>query len=188
MKQGLSALRPIGIVLLLAALTATLAACSGIPRQQRDQEQLERYLQYSGPPVDRITYLGHYYGWQSLSQTQLVVWTTPNDAYLLTVVPPCTDLPFVQRIGLTSTARTVSVRFDSVLVRHWRCQISEIRPIDYSRMRKDMRARHDQEKAMPPHNGDEQGNGGSPQDNNPQADDNPRDNSPRDHHSRMELS
>jgi hypothetical protein len=36
---------------------------------------------------------------------------------------------------------------DAVLVDHWRCQISEIRPMDYLRMKRDLREEHAQEKA-----------------------------------------
>jgi hypothetical protein len=136
--------------LLLAAALLT-AACSGIPRREQDQAQLDRYLRYAGPPVDHITYLGHYDGWQSVSRYQLVLWTNINDAYLITVLPPCEDLQFAQRIGITQTAHTISSRFDHVLVRHWRCQISEIRPIDYRRMRADERAEREQQKAAQPH-------------------------------------
>ena len=131
------------VSLLVAALLA--AGCSGIPRRERDQEQLDRYLRYAGEPVDRITYLGHYDNWQSVSRYQLVLWTNINDAYLITVRPPCEDLQFAQRIGITQTASTISARFDAVLVKHWRCQISEIRPVDYLRMKRDERA----EKADP---------------------------------------
>jgi hypothetical protein len=134
-------------VLLVAALLA--AGCSGIPRRERDQEQLERYMRYAGEPVDHITYLGHYDNWQSVSRYQLVLWTNINDAYLITVRPPCEDLQFAQRIGITQTASTISSRFDAVLVKHWRCQISEIRPVDYLRMKKDARAEKAQEKADP---------------------------------------
>jgi hypothetical protein len=134
-------------VLLVAALVA--AGCSGIPRRQRDQEQLDRYLRYAGDPVDRITYLGHYDNWQSVSRYQIVLWTNINDAYLITVRPPCEDLQFAQRIGITQTGSTISSRFDAVLVKHWRCQISEIRPIDYLRMKQDQRAEKAQEKSDP---------------------------------------
>jgi hypothetical protein len=34
-------------------------------------------------------------------------------------------------------------------VKHWRCQISEIRPIDYLRMKRDLREERAQEKADP---------------------------------------
>ena len=134
-------------ILLVVALLA--AGCSGIPRRERDQEQLDRYMRYAGEPVDHITYLGHYDNWQSVSRYQLVLWTNINDAYLITVRPPCEDLQFAQRIGITQTASTISSRFDSVLVKHWRCQISEIRPVDYLRMKRDERAEKAQEKADP---------------------------------------
>jgi hypothetical protein len=133
------------LVLLSAALITV--ACSGIPRRESDQETLDRYLRYAGPPVDQITYLGHYDNWQTVSPRQIVLFTNINDAYLITVRPPCENLQFVPRIGITQTAGTISSRFDAVLVKGWRCQISEIRPIDYLRMRKDLREEHAREKA-----------------------------------------
>jgi hypothetical protein len=121
------------------AMALLAAACSGIPQRVSDAEQQQQYLQYAGAPIDQFTYLSHYDSWRSLSRTQLVVWTTMNDAYLLTVREPCINLQFTQRIGLTSTAGTVSSRLDSVLVDHDRCQITEIRPVDYKKMRADLR-------------------------------------------------
>jgi hypothetical protein len=131
-------------VLLSAALIT--AACSGIPRRVRDQETLDRYLRYAGPPVDQITYLGHYDNWQVVSPYQIVLFANINDAYLITVRPPCENLQFANRFGITQTANTISSRFDAILVKGWRCQISEIRPIDYLRMRKDLREERDKEK------------------------------------------
>jgi Family of unknown function (DUF6491) len=138
------------LVLLSAALIT--AACSGIPRRERDQEQLDRYLRYAGPPVDHITYLGHYDNWQPVSSHQLVLWTGINDAYLITVRPPCENLQFSQRVGITQTANTISSKFDAVLVKGWRCPISEIRPIDYLRLRKDLREERARQKAEKPEN------------------------------------
>jgi hypothetical protein len=133
------------VLLLVAAILA--AGCSGIPRRERDQAQLERYLRYAKDPVDHITYLGHYDNWQSVSRYQLVLWTNINDAYLITVRAPCEDLQFAQRIGITQTANTISSRFDAVLVKHWRCQISEIRPVDYLQLKRDQRAEKAQQDA-----------------------------------------
>jgi Family of unknown function (DUF6491) len=130
-----------------AVLATALVACSSIPRQERDHEELDRYLKYSGDPVDRITYFGRYDGWQSIGSDRLILWTTPNDAYLITVRQPCTDLPFVQTIGVTHTSSTVYSRLDSVLVRNWKCPIAEIRPVDYRRMRADIRAEREAKKA-----------------------------------------
>ena len=133
------------LVLLAAALIT--AACSGIPRRERDQETLDRYLRYAGPPVDHITYLGHYDNWQSVSRYQIVLWTGINDAYLITVASPCENLQFAQRIAITQTANTISSRFDAILLKGWRCQISEIRPINYLKLRQDLREEHAREKA-----------------------------------------
>jgi len=69
-----------------------------------------------------------------------VLFANVNDAWLITVSPPCENLQFAPRIGITQTANTIYARFDAVLVKHWRCQITEIRPIDYLQMRRDQRA------------------------------------------------
>ena len=80
-----------------------------------------------------------------------MLFTTPFDAYLLTVRPPCNDLNFAQAIGLTSTGNTVSARLDSVTVKNMRCPIAEIRKVDYQRMQADMRAEAAKAKAGAPH-------------------------------------
>jgi hypothetical protein len=132
----------------LLTATVLLSACSGIPLKQRQDEQRARYEAYAGPPIEQFTWLGRYDSWQSIGTNQLVVWTTPFQAYLIKVAPPCENLQFANRIGLTSTANTVSARFDFVKVgRQWRCPIQEIRPVDYQRMRQDMRKQAEEAKA-----------------------------------------
>jgi len=120
---------------------AVLTACSGIPLKQRQVTQRVRYESYASAPVQQFTWLGRYDSWQPIGTNELVVWTTPAQAYLIKVAPPCESLEFTNRIGLTSTGNTVSARFDFVTVggNRWRCPIQEIRPIDYPRMRQDMR-------------------------------------------------
>jgi len=125
---------------LLVAAAAFLAACSGIPLKQRDAAELARFEAYAGKPVDHFTWLTHYQGWEPISPNQLVVWTNINQAYLITVFHPCTDLMFARRIGLSSTADTVYAHFDHVNVEGWRCTIDTIQPVDYLRMEHDLRA------------------------------------------------
>jgi hypothetical protein len=123
-----------------AAFASALALLSGCASmQQRNAQQLQQYLRYAQMPVESFTYLGHFDDWQSLSDTQLVVWTTFNEPYLITVRPPCIDLQFTQHIGLTSTAGTVTNNLDSVILEHQRCQITQIRPIDFRKMQADLR-------------------------------------------------
>ena len=130
------------------------SAGSGTPAQQ---QALARYTAYAGAPLPYFTWLGQFYSWEPLSKNQLVVFTTPGDAYLLTVWPPC-DLRFVvNAIGITSTARTVYARTDSITTNsagtgpgQWRCPIDEIRKVDYARMRADMHAQAQQKPAAQP--------------------------------------
>ena len=141
----------------LAAFAALQAGCvtstpagssppapTGTPAEQA---ALARYLAYAGPPIPYFTWLGRLYSWEGLGKDTLVVFTVPDEAYLLKVWPPC-DLRFViNAIGITSTANTVYARTDSLTVNsagtgpgRWRCPIDEIRRIDYQRMRADERA------------------------------------------------
>jgi len=135
-------------------MVALLTACSGIPLKQRQDAQRARYESYAGPPIEQFTWLGRYDSWQPIGTNELVVWTTPFQAYLIKVAPPCDNLEFVDHIGLTSTASTVYARLDFVKVgRHWRCPIQEIRPVDYQRMRQDMRKEAEEAKAAKSRNG-----------------------------------
>jgi hypothetical protein len=136
------------LAILIFCAATVLAACqSSIQRHDSQQDVRDRYAKYAGAPIDRFTWLGSFYSWETLGDNQLVVYTTPSDAYLLTVTPPCTDLNFVQAIGLTSTGHTVNARLDSVKVKGWRCPIAEIRKIDSARMRADMRAEAEKAKS-----------------------------------------
>jgi hypothetical protein len=142
MSCSRSALR--GAWLLVAG--ALLAACSGIPLKQREAAERARFEAYAGKPVDHFTWLTRYDGWEPISRNQLVVWTDINRAYLITVAPPCTDLMFARRIGLTSSADTVYAHFDAVRAEGWRCIIDKIQPVDYRRMQQDLRRQHEAEK------------------------------------------
>jgi hypothetical protein len=108
-----------------------LAGCVAPEPRKQDVATEATYLKYSGPPIDSFTYLGRYDGLQILGSTQVVIWTTVNDAYLLEVQAPCYNLRLANEVSLTSTARTVSSNFDYVLVGDERCRIDSIRHIDY---------------------------------------------------------
>jgi hypothetical protein len=134
--------RALARILATLVAAALLAACSagGIPKHEGQAKQRDRYAGCAGPPIDSFTWLGRCDSWESIGDNQLVLYTTPFDAYLLTVRPPCNDLNFANAIGLTATGHTVSARLDSVTVKNMRCQIAEIRKVDYQRMQADMRA------------------------------------------------
>jgi hypothetical protein len=132
---------------LLAVMLLVGCSSGGIPKHEDEAQVRERFAAYASEPIDRMSWMGQYYSWEPIGENQLVVFTTPSDAYLLKVSGPCTDLKFVTSIGLTSTGSAVYSRLDSVKVRRWRCPIAEIRKVDYQRMRADLRA--EAEKAKP---------------------------------------
>jgi hypothetical protein len=130
----------------LLAVAALVTACSSIPLAQRDAAERARFEAYAGKPVDHLTWLTEYNGWEPISPDQLVLWTDINQAYLITVFKPCTDLMFVRHIGLHPTADTIYAHFDSVHADRWNCVIKTIQPVDYKRMEHDLRQQHEAEK------------------------------------------
>jgi Family of unknown function (DUF6491) len=117
----------------------------GIPAHEDAAEVRDRYAAYAGPPVDSFTWMGHYNGWEDLGRDRLVLFTSPNDAYLIRVWPSCALPPGIERIGFSTTANTVyarldAVTFDSPGTGPMRCPIEEIRKVDYRAMQADLRA------------------------------------------------
>ncbi len=129
-------------ILLAAALASGCASSSGI---SRSEELLDRYEPYVGEPVSSFTAFRQE-SWQPLSRNQLVLWTSINDAYLLTVTNNCPNMMSTNAVSVTSTGSSISTH-DAVLVRGDRCRIEEIQPIDVRRMKADRNARAAEESA-----------------------------------------
>ena len=153
MRRNLRTSAVLPLVLLLCA-----ACAGGIPLHPGQQQARDRYAAYAGPPIPSFTWLGRYDGWEALGKDELVIFTTPNDAYMLKIWPPC-DMRFViNSIGLSATGPTVTAHLDSVITNspstgRWRCPIDEIRRVDYLRMKADLRAQAQppaQPQAQPP--------------------------------------
>ena len=125
-------------ILLAGALASGCATTGGGIERTKGEQLLDKYEPYLGEPVKSFTALQKD-SWQPISRTQLVLWTTINDAYLLTVTGNCPQLPFAQTVGVTSTTSQAST-LDSVIVRGDRCPITQIQPIDVSRMKADRKA------------------------------------------------
>ena len=126
------------VVALLPLLALT--ACAAFKNRESDAETLARYTDYAGEPVESFSLLGGVDSWQSLGRNRLLVRTGVNKAYLLKVAQPCLNLDFATSIALTSTGSTVSKGFDAVRFGHERCQITEIRPVDYKAVRQAAKA------------------------------------------------
>lgn len=120
----------------LAVLTGLLVACSSVPHAQRQQQRQAAYAAAAGAPV-RSFHFFNLWSWEPLSDTELVVYTRPNRAWLLDLDGHCQNLMFTNAVGLTSSVGEVSVRFDKVLVGrgYMPCTIMQIRPVDVKRLR-----------------------------------------------------
>lgn len=119
-------------VLLLGLLCA---GCSSVPYAQRMNERQAQYAAAAGAPVRSFTYFS-LYSWEPLSDTQLAVYTRPNQAWLLDL-GGCQDLGFANAIGITSNINQVMVGFDKVLTGrgNFPCTITQIRPVDVKSLR-----------------------------------------------------
>src|SRR4030095_8560989 len=130
-------------IILAGFLASACATTGGGLERSTGDKAYARYEPYLEEPVDSFTTF-RYDSWEPINRNQLVLWTTMNDAYLLTLMAPCQDLPFANTVRVTSTVNTVS-KFESVIVRGDRCPISEIQPIDVHRMKADRRMREAEE-------------------------------------------
>lgn len=125
-------------LLAFSLLSLVLAACSSVPYAQRLQQRQQAYSAAAGAPVRsfRLVMGFQIYSWEPLSDSQLVIYTLPNKAYLLDVWP-CNNLTFTNMIGLTSFANEVQTGFDKVLTGrpYIPCTIKQIRPIDLAQLK-----------------------------------------------------
>jgi uncharacterized protein DUF6491 len=105
--------------------------------REHEHEELARFQHYAGPPIDEFP-MFELWQWQVVGPTQLVLWSTIKDAYLIRVEKSCNNLEWTHGLSVTQEMRQkVSNKFDFVVFGNERCKIAEIRPIDYRRMVKE---------------------------------------------------
>ena len=128
-------------MLAVAALSGALAlsACA-TGGGMSDAQKLATYQEAAGEPVDSFSYLGRISGWTPLDDQNIVVWTRPREAWLLTFGGYCQDIEFAPMISLTSRGSRVHAGFDEVMVHNrssmqMPCRISGIRPLDTTRIK-----------------------------------------------------
>jgi hypothetical protein len=79
-----------------------------------------------GEPVESFPILTRLHDWQVIDDKNVIVWATPWQPYLLQLKYPSHDLPYVERIGVTSLGDRVYARFDSLRVAGFRYPIDNI--------------------------------------------------------------
>lgn len=111
---------------------ALLAGCAHQPTQEASARRSNDAINYAqfvqnSVPWFRFTSL---YSWSSSQPTYVVVWTTPNRAYRLSLMGACHGLQSSIFIGLTSQGGQVSSGRDAVIVNGQRCPIRRIDRLD----------------------------------------------------------
>jgi hypothetical protein len=126
-----------------ALLLTMLTACSDVPVGQRQAQRQAAYAAAAGAPVRSFRFI-NLYSWEPLGDGQLAVYTRPKEAWLLDLGGSCPNLDFANAIGITSSFNQVSVGFDKVLTGRGRypCTITNIRPIDITRLKVEQEAQH----------------------------------------------
>lgn len=122
-------------------IALSITACAGVPREDGGMSELDRYMAYTGEPVDRISQPQRLRGWHPIDREHLYVRTDPTSAYLLTVAGGCIGLKTTRSFGITTTTGrgVVTSALDEVRLDQDRCRIMEIRPLDLARMQEDER-------------------------------------------------
>jgi len=117
----------------LLSLVALLASACATAKPRPD------YVKYAGDPVASINFT-QLYNWQKLDRAQVVIWTRPSTAYLLTLRSACDALDgktAIQIGGPVGIGGKIFAGTDDVRVGPTRCTIDSIRPIDLAQMKKD---------------------------------------------------
>ena len=124
-------------ILIVGASLVLLAACARVGKDYtaRIEARQQAYAAAAGAPVNSFHYVS-LWSWEPLSDTQLAVYTRPNEAWLLDLDGSCRNLPFTNHIGLTSGASEVAPKFDRVLTgpHDAPCIIKQVRPIDLAKL------------------------------------------------------
>jgi hypothetical protein len=125
--------------LLLWMLALTVAGCA--TGRLSDAERLALYRAHAGAPVRDFSYTRSLNGWTALGDSALAVWTRPNQAYLLELFGPCSDLQYAPTILISNQFDRVSAGFDRVSAIggtggiRVACRIQTIRPLQVKALR-----------------------------------------------------
>ena len=118
----------------LFLLGLLLAAVGGLAQAKRPATD---YAAYAGEPVRGFTY-HHLYNVHRNNSRQMVVWTRPSTAYLLTLRDECEPLPgraIIKVGGVDAALGQLRVGSNDVLIGGLRCRIDVIQPLDVARMK-----------------------------------------------------
>ncbi len=126
--------------ILLCGFAAGLVGCStgGKSRAETDAKRLAFIEAHAGEDVPSFPMISPIRGWVPLSDSAVLVYTRPNEVWLVETSVPCPELRRANSLGLTSFAGSVTAGSDTVTPRGAGtnpgpmvpCRIGRIRPVD----------------------------------------------------------
>jgi hypothetical protein len=113
-----------------------LASCS--TSRERMAAELSEVQRHAGDPVNSLQFF-RMDRFEILGRDSIVLWTRPNQAWLIEVDEPCFGLDFATSVGVTSNMNRVYRNSDFVVFKDQRCRIDQIRPIDVKALKAERR-------------------------------------------------
>ncbi len=132
-------------LMVVSALMLSLAACTQTPtrenakgatasvKPQSTTADYRRYIRGNAGVFSSASV----YDWQAPDPNHVVVWTSPAEAYLLTLFGACFGLDSVQTILLSGDGGTVRAGGAAVMVGAERCPIQTVERLDARAMKAD---------------------------------------------------
>jgi hypothetical protein len=119
-------------IVMLAGFALAMSAAAGSGRAKVD------YAAYAGESVKEIKYF-QLYNWQRSTDKQVVLWTKPSEAYLLTLQNSCDALRGTRVVievgGVASLPGRLQVT-DDLIVGQMKCRVVGIQPIDLAAVKR----------------------------------------------------
>lgn len=116
-------------------IALALTACASSPASEKTAQTppVSRWEMHAGALIQdfHFTQLSN---WEDIDHTTVVVWTRPNEAYLLKLRGFCNAMRDTAAIGLSSTGNRVRAGFDAVVAGGERCPIHSIQRVDLEGM------------------------------------------------------
>jgi hypothetical protein len=69
-----------------------------------------------GTPMKRIVFANNIDGWQAVDKRRLILSTSPNKHYLVTLNRECLQLAFANHVGVSTSNNTIYSGFDHITV------------------------------------------------------------------------
>jgi hypothetical protein len=122
-------------LILAALLISFISACASTSLSNKDRLVIiDKYLKDNNiTQVKKITSF-RFHGWQSIDNHQLIISTSANKRFLITLMNDCHGLNFTHQIIIQPhTSSTLQTRFDYIQVPdliHFKCFIKSINPLN----------------------------------------------------------